>query len=188
MGEAMNRRGILEWAFIFVATTAVFLLPSLGPQVHAQQGCVDLRAIGQGANPTNHPINPETDSWGGDVWGTLGSEFRAGYFSGNDGDIIGHGTKGISNSARNGHYVFFFGDDSFTFEVTQATFNFPPGKAGIGQYKGHGNILAGTGRFQYVSGSMDWEAPFIAWSLADGSFTARGNFTITATICGISAQ
>jgi hypothetical protein len=181
----MNRKGILKLAFVCAATTAVFLLPSLGPQTHAQPGCATLRALGHGVLPTNHPINVETDTWGGDVWATLGSEFLTGYFSGNDGTYFGHQN---ANQARDGQYVFVFGADSFTFQVAQATFNFPPGKAGFGQYRGYGSIVAGTGRFQYASGNIDWEAPFIAWSPDGINLDGRANFTIRGTICGISPQ
>jgi hypothetical protein len=88
-------------------------------------------------------------------------------------------------SATGGHYVFVFGADSFTFEVAQATFNFPPGKAGFGQYKGHGSIVEETGRFQNASGNIDWEAPSVAWSPDGIILNGRANFTITGTICGI---
>jgi len=133
---------------------------------------------------SNHPINVETDTLGGDAWGTLGSEFLAGYFSGNDGNAVGHG-NGISNTATNGHYVFVFGTDSFTIEVAHAVFYFPFGKAGFGQYKGHPAIVTGTGRFQYASGSIYWEAPFIVWTPDGTNYYGRGNETITGTICGV---
>lgn len=181
----MTRRAILRLSFVFAVATATLFLPALGPLAHAQPGCASLRALGHGILPTNHPINVETDTWGGDVWAMLGSEFLTGYFSGNDGTYFGHQN---ANQARNGQYMFVFGANSFTFQVAQATFNFPPGKTGFGQYRGHGSIVAGTGRFQYASGNIDWEAPFIAWSPDETNLYGRANFTITGTICGISAQ
>ncbi len=168
--------------FVFAFAVVSFLLTALGPQVHAQQGCASLRALGHGILPSNHPINVETDTWGGDVWGTLGTEFLTGYFSGNDGDVAGHG---ISNTATNGHYVFVFGTDSFTMEVAHAVFNFPVGKAGFGQYKGHATIVSGTGRFQYASGSIDWEGPFIVWTPDGMNYYGRFNPTLTGNICGL---
>lgn len=167
---------------VFASAFVFFVLAQLGPQVHAQQGCASLRALGHGVLPTNHPIDIETDTWGGDFWGNLGSEFLSGYFSGNDGDAAGHG---VSNTATNGHYVFVSGTDSFTIEVAHAVFNFPIGKAGFGQYKGHATIVSGTGRFQYASGSIDWEGPFVVWSPDGTHFYGRFNPTITGTLCGV---
>jgi hypothetical protein len=178
----MKSKTIVAFTFVFTLGVAASLLPTLSPQLHAQQGCASLRALGHGILPTNHPINVETDTWGGDVWGTLGSEFLTGVFSGNDGTYFEHK---VSNQATNGHYVFVFGADSFTFEVAHATFNFPLGQAGFGQYRGHGNIVGRSGRFQYASGSIDWEAPFIAWPSGETGLNGRANFTITGTICGI---
>ncbi len=178
----MKHRAISALTFVFAFALVSFLATPLGPQVQAQQGCASLRALGHGILPSNHPINVEDDTWGGDAWGTLGSEFLTGYFSGNDGDAVGHG---ISNTATNGHYVFVFGTDSFTIEVAHAVFNFPIGQAGFGQYKGHATLISGTGRFQYASGSIDWEGPFIVWSPDGANYYGRFNPMITGTICGI---
>lgn len=167
--------------FVFAFAVVSFLLTALGPQVHAQQGCASFRALAHLVLPSAHPLS-DTDTWGGDVRGTLGGEFLTGYETGNDGDAVGHG---ISNTATNGHYVFVFGTDSFTMEVAHAVFNFPVGKAGFGQYRGHATIVSGSGRFQYASGSFDLEAPFIVWTPDGTNFYGRGNETITGTICGL---
>lgn len=181
----MNRRSILGLSIVLAMATSTLFLPAFGPPAHAQPGCASLRALGFGILPTNHPIDVENDTWGGDVLGMLGGEFVSGYFSGNDGNAIGHG---ISNTATNGHYEFVVGSDSFTIEVAHAVFNFPTGKAGFGEYKGHATIVAGTGKFQHASGSVDWEGPFFVWSPDGEHYYGRFNPTITGIICGISPQ
>jgi hypothetical protein len=181
----MNCRTILKLTLIFVAVAAAFLTAGLGPQAHAQQGCAPLRILIHFALPASHPIDPVNDTWGGDFWGILGADFVSGVVGGNDGTVVGHA---ISNQATNGHYVFLIGTDSFTMQVNHAEFNFPPGKAGFGQYRGHGSVVAGTGKFQYASGSIDWDAPFIVWSPDGTNFYARANMNAEGNICGISAQ
>jgi hypothetical protein len=182
----MKRRTVRALTIVFAFVAVTFLLTALGPQILAQQGCASLRALGHGVLPTNHQLS-DTDTWGGDVWGTLGSDFLTGTFTGNDGDIAAHGTKEISNSGTNGHYTFSFGNgDSFVMEVAHAVFNFPPGKAGFGEYKGHATIVSGTGKFATASGSIDWGGPFVVWTPDEGlTFSGRFNPTITGTICGI---
>ena len=124
----MKRRIVRALTIVFAFVAVTLLLTALGPHVLAQQGCASLRALGHGVLPTDHQLS-DTDTWGGDVWGMLGSEFLTGTFTGNDGDIAAHGTKGISNSGTNGHYTFSFGNgDSFVMEVAHAVFNFPPEK------------------------------------------------------------
>ena len=168
--------------FVFAIVAVAFLLNALGPQVQAQQGCASLRALAHLVLPSAHPLN-DSDTWGGEVWGTLGSEFLSGYLTGNDGNVVSHKNP---NQATNGQYVFTFaGGDSFTVVVEHALFNFPVGKVGFGQYKGHETIVAGTGTFQYASGSFDVEAPFIVWTPDGTSFYGRGSETITGTICGL---
>jgi hypothetical protein len=179
----MKRRIVRALTIVFAFAAVTFLLTSIGPQVHAQQGCADFRALAQLVLPSEHPLS-DTDSWGGAVWGTLGSEFLTGYMTGNDGNVASHKN---SNQATNGQYVFtFVGGDTFTVVVERpAVFNFPVGKAGFGQYKGHATIVAGTGKFQYASGSIYWEAPFIVWTPDGTNYYGRGNETITGTICGV---
>jgi hypothetical protein len=81
----MSRKPICAAVFILAAAFAAFLLLALGPQAQAQQGCMEFRAIGHGTLPTTHPLSPY-DTWGADIWGTLGGEFLSGYVTGNDGD------------------------------------------------------------------------------------------------------
>jgi len=185
-GEAtMNSRTILKLTFVFAVATAVFLLPALGSQAHAQQACATVRILVDEVLPAAHPIDPLNDTWGGDFWGTVGGEFVSGYMSGNDGTYFNHQN---SNQARNGHdkFVFGAGADTFTYEIAEATFNFPPGKAAFGQYKGHGNIEAGTGRFQYATGNLNLEGPFIVWLGPDETtLNGRASLMLTGTICGI---
>jgi hypothetical protein len=126
------------------------------------------------------PISP-TDTWGGPVYASLGGEFLLGYMGGNDGDIAGHGVIG---QARGGVYKVCFGDctDSFTYEVSNAVFPFPPGKVGVGYYKGNtAKIVKGTGRFELASGNLNVTAPFIVW---EGG--GRGSGEISGAICGVA--
>lgn len=172
----MKRRIVRTLTIVFAFAAVTFLLTALAPQVHAQQGCADFRAISQMVIPPDNPLGPD-DVWGGGVWGTLGGTFITGWVGGYDGDSASHG---VANKEKYGLYKFLFGTDSFTMQVTNARFNFPPAKAGFGQYRGHATIISGTGIFQYASGSIDWEAPFIGWDTG-----ARANMTITGKICGI---
>ena len=54
----MSRKPIFIVVFILGAAVAAFLLLALGPQAHAQQGCLEFRAIGHGTLPSPHPLSP----------------------------------------------------------------------------------------------------------------------------------
>jgi hypothetical protein len=179
-GFSMSRKPILALIFILGIAVAAFLLPALAPQAHAQQGCLEFRAIGHGTLPSPHPLSPY-DTWGADIWGYLGGEFLSGYVTGNDGATSWHGVTG---TGPNGSYTYVFGADTFVVEIAHATFPFPPGKAGLGYYRGAGKIVDGTGRFQNAWGNIDWEAPFIVYANAS-IFIGRANFEIRGNICGI---
>ena len=178
----MRRKTILALISVLVVAVAAFLLPALGPRAQAQQACTEFRAIGHATLPTTHPLSPD-DTWGADVWGTLGGEFLTGYVTGNDGDPHGNG---MSGQATNGHYTYTFGPgDSVVVEIGHAAWPFPPGKAGLGYYRGTGKIVQGTGRFQYASGNVDWAGPFIVWSPDGENFYGRFNAEIRGNICGV---
>ncbi len=178
----MTRKSILPLIIVLAVAVAAFLLPALGPRAQAQQACTPFRAVGQAALPTPHPMLP-TDTWGGDVYGSLGGEFLSGIFSGNDGETGGHGVTGMGT---NGSYTFVFGSDSFTTEVAHAAWPFPPGKAGMGDYRGTAKIVegSGTGRFQYAWGNLEWSGPFIVWFDQLGVH-GRYNADIRGNICGV---
>jgi hypothetical protein len=177
----MRRKTILALIFVFAAAVAAFLLPVLGPRAQAQQGCTEFRAIAQATLPTPHPMKAD-DTWGGDVYGTLGGQFLSGIFSGNDGN---QSWQGAGGTGKDGSYTFVFGSDSFTMEV-HAAFGFPPGKVGLGDYRGSAKIVpgTGTGRFQYASGNLEWAGPFIVWSQGE-NFYGRFNAEIRGNICGV---
>jgi hypothetical protein len=176
----MKRRTILALISVLVVAVAAFLLPALGPRAQAQPACTEFRAIGQATLPTPHPLLP-TDTWGGDVYGSLGGEFLSGIFSGNDGN---QSWQGAGGTGKNGSYTFVFGSDSFTMEV-HAAFGFPPGKVGLGDYKGAAKIVQGTGRFENASGNLQWAGPFIVWSPDGENFYGRFNPDIRGNICGV---
>lgn len=175
----MKRKTIVALIFVFAAVAA-FLPPTLGTLAQAQQACSEFRAIAHGTLPTTHPLS-QTDTWGADVWGTLGGDFLSGYFTGNDGTISQHGVALLST---NGSYTFVFGTDSFTIEVAHAVAPLPPGEAGLGDYRGTATIVQGTGRFAYASGNIQTSGPFIVWFDQSGVH-GRGNFEIRGNICGV---
>jgi hypothetical protein len=176
----MRRKTILVLISVLAVAVVAFLLPALGPRAQAQQACTPFRAVGQAALPTPHPMLA-TDTWGGDVYGSLGGEFLSGIFSGNDGD---QSWQGAGGTGKNGLYKLVFGSDSFTMEV-HAAFGFPPGKVGLGDYKGNGKIVQGTGRFENASGNLAWAGPFIVWSPDGENFFGRFNPEIRGNICGV---
>ena len=179
----MKSKTILALIFVFAVGAAAFLLPALGQRAQAQQACTPFRAVGHAALPTPHPLSPD-DTWGGDVYASLGGEFLSGIFSGNDGDTAGHGMTGMGT---NGSYTFVFGTDSFTMEVGHAAWPFPPGKVGLLDYRGQAKIVegSGTGRFLYASGNLQWAGPAIVWSPDGENFYGRFNPEITGSICGV---
>jgi hypothetical protein len=179
----MRRKTILALIFVLGAAVAAFLLPALGPRAQAQQGCTEFRAIGQASLPAPIPLHPDTDTWGGSVYGSLGGEFLSGIFSGNDGN---QSWQGAGGTGRNGSYEFVFGSDRFTMEV-HAAFGFPPGKVGLGNYRGSAKIVegSGTGRFANASGNLDWAGPFIVWTPDGENFYGRYNAEIRGNICGV---
>ncbi len=164
-----------------VALAVAFLLPAVGSRVQAQSACMEFRAVGQAILPTPHPLKPD-DVWGGDAYGTLGGQFITGIFSGNDGIGNEHGVPGMG---RDGLYTFVFGTDSFTMVVHHATWPFPPGKVGLGYYRGTAKIMQGTGRFQNASGNLDWAGPFIVWTPDEVNYYGRYNAEIRGSICGV---
>jgi len=172
-----------RWMFIGGCILAVaVLLPGLGPPAQAQSRCTEFRAVAHLILPTNHQTSPD-DTWGADVWGTLGGEFLTGYFTGNDGNTRGHGVTGMGD---NGTYTYTFGGDSFTV-VNEGVWNFSPGKAGLGYARAHQTIMQGTGRFQYASGMIELTAPFIVWPDAASPFGVygRGSGALRGNICGV---
>jgi hypothetical protein len=176
----MKRKTIFALIFVFALGAAAFLLPALGSRAQAQQACTEFRAIGQEALPTPHPLLP-TDTWGGDVYATLGGDFLSGIVSGNDGDMS---SQGVGVTAKNGFYTYVFGTDSFTVEEHAAA-GWAPGKVGLGDFRGEAKIVAGTGRFENASGNLTVAGPFIVWSPDGENYYGRFNAEIHGSICGV---
>ncbi len=181
----MGKAALSLIVFLGIALASLSLL-TMNPAVPAQQPCTPFHAIGQATLPTPHPILPD-DVWGGDFYGSLGGEFVSGYFSGNDGEPgPPHARPGLGT---NGHYKFVFdsanGDDSFIMEVGHAAWPFPPGKVGMGEYRGNAQIVQGTGRFANASGHINWQGPFIVWTADNINYSGKFNAEISGSVCGI---
>jgi hypothetical protein len=169
-----------------VILTVVVFLPGLGLSAQAQGPCTEFRGIAQEILPTPVPLKPD-DTWGGYVYASLGgSELLLGIVSGNDGNTRGQGVAGMGD---NGSYTFVFGGgvDSFKVEIPHAVWPFPPGKIGVGYYRGNGKILQGTGRFYNASGVLDWSGPAVVWPDANSPFGIYGRFNaeVRGSICGV---
>lgn len=177
----MRGKTIIALTFVFAIAVAAFLLPALRPRAQAQQACTEFRALGHGTLPTTHPLSPD-DTWGADVWGTLGGQFVSGFVTGNDGNTFGHGVTGMGTS---GSYTYVFGTDTFVVEIAHAAWPFPPGKLGLGYYRGAGKVVQGTGRFHNASGNVDWEGPFIVWTPDGENYYGRFNPEIRGNVCGV---
>jgi hypothetical protein len=179
----MGRKITICLIFAFAVAVAVLLLPAAA---QAQGQCTEFRAIGQATLPSPYSLlvgGPNV--WGGDVYGSLGGEFLSGIFSGNDGTSYEHG---VSNVGTNGTYVFNFGPDgSFTMNVSHAAWPFPPGKVGLGDYRGTAKIVQGSGRFATAAGNLEWRGPFIVWLDNNSPFGVQGRYNaeIKGFICGV---
>jgi hypothetical protein len=171
----MKRKITIGAIFVFAVAALAWLLPATA---QAQQGCTEFRAIGQATAPSPYILVGD-DMWGGNVYGSLGGEPLSGIFSGNDGDLTGHGVTGMGT---NGTYVFDFGSDSFTMVVSHAAWPAPPGKVGLLEYRGTAKIVQGTGRFETAAGNLEWSGPAI---IIPSLFHAYFNAEIKGFICGV---
>jgi hypothetical protein len=178
-------------ARLFAFCAALLLSHASTGLAETKPGCLDFRAVGHATAPSLHPYLP-TDIWGADLWGVLGGQLVSGYITGNDGDVSDHGA---SSTGKNGSYHVALKDSqggamgSFWIQV-HSEFSFPPGKAGVGYYKGLGIIVQGKGEqmFAYASGSFDWAGPFVAWddTTNELGFSGRFNPEIKGSICGLT--
>ncbi len=181
----MKRTNILSLITVFAVVIATLLVSP--PRPRAQGNCTGFRAVIHGFLPTPIPMR-EGDTWGGQVYGTLGwDELLLGNISGNDGeDGPGQGWTGMG---KGGSYIYDFGEDgSFTVEVPNAVWPFHPGQILFGNYNGHGNVVGGTGRFQNASGNLFISGPFMVYSLDNwATVNGRWNGEISGNICNVSA-
>lgn len=185
----MKRKSIVALTFVFALAAGAFLLPTLGTPAQAQPGCLEFRGIVHGVLPTPYPL-ALTDTWGGDVYASLGGEIIHGVLSGNDGVTLGHGP--IVGQGRGGSYKICIQypacTDSFTYEVPTAVFNFSPGKVGLGEYRGNtAKIAGGTVRFSSASGNLNIAGPFIVWPDSTSSIGLSGRWSgeYSGSICGV---
>lgn len=178
----MKGKGSLLLIFILGVIAVALLLLPLSPQARTPQACTEFRAIGQATYPTPHQLNPD-DSWGGDFYGSLGGEVLIGIFSGNDGNVLQHGVTGMGT---NGRYIFVFDSGgSFIMDVGHAAWPFPPGKVGMGEYRGTAKINGGTGRFKNAWGNLNWQGPFIFYTLNGVDYIGKYNAEIRGAVCGV---
>lgn len=169
----MRLKPILALSFVFAIAGAI--------SAQAQQQCMEFRAFGQASLPSPYPIYTY-NTWGGDVYASLDGQLLLGIFSGGGEDVLSHGVNGVG---RDGFYKFVFGEnDSFTIQFPHAVWPFPPGQAGIGEYKGEGIIVDGTGRFGNSWGKITWFGPFIVGIPGD-IFYARANSDFKGRVCGV---
>ncbi len=168
----MRLKPALALSFILAITAAI--------PIQAQQPCMDLQLLMQASLPSPYPIYLY-NTWGGNVYATLGGKFLQGIFSGGGEEAQSHGVNAVG---KDGFYKFVFGvADSLTIQFTHAVWPFPPGKGGIGEYKGEGRIVEGTGRFANAWGNVTWSAPFIMWVEGQNLY-ARANGFIKGSVCG----
>jgi hypothetical protein len=175
-----------------VVVLAIGLLLWPTPTAQAQQGCKSFQAIAQAAIPSSRPLGLVRDVWGGPLFGVLGDEFLTGVFSGNDGARESNAKIG---QKRDGSYTMGFGcqesagvyvcTDTITYEVANAIYTPPPG---FGRYIGNtAKITGGTGQFQFASGNLNVNGPFIAWPDSSSLFklSGRWNPEISGFVCGV---
>jgi len=174
------------------AVILVFLVLWIsGMSVQAQEKCKAFHSVAQGVLPSPNPFT-ETDTWGGTIFGNLGTEFLQGGLSGNDGTEYPHGPISIfkgglyklcltPNATWNGPSEC---QDSFTYKA-QAVVIWPAGES-LGFYKATAKIVKGTGRFASASGQLEIEGPFIVWVDPGSAFgvSGRWNAQIDGKICG----
>jgi hypothetical protein len=185
----MKRSTIFVFALVLALTVGILIWP--GSQAQAQQGCKQFDALAQASLPSSTPLFKTVDIWGGLLYGMLGEELiPQGALSGNDGQDTWHGAIGIG---RDGSYTVCVNypacSDSFTYEVHNAVFPFPPGKA-VGFYIGNtAKIATGTGRFISATGNLNVSGPAFAWPDSDPSnpLGARGrwNVQLSGKVCGV---
>ncbi len=168
----MRLKLVFVLSFLLAITSAM--------PMRAQKPCMELRAFAQASLPSPYPIYLY-NAWGGNVYGMLGGQFVQGIFSGGGEAAESHG---VNTVGRDGFYKFVFGADSLTVQFTNAVWPFPPGKRGIGEYKGEGKIVEGTGRFANAWGNVTWSGPFIVWVEGESVY-ARFNADIKGSVCGV---
>lgn len=180
----MKRPSIL----VCVVTVAVAIVVCLAGRTPVQaQSCVPFRGIAQASLPAESPLHPE-DAWGGTAYTALNGEILYGLIGGYE--VPGNETQ---HGGRLGLYQVYLCPssvpctDSITYEVQNGVWGFAPGKVGLGNYKGNGAIVSGTGRFAGASGNVSTSGPWILWSDSTSPIGVRGrwNAEIRGNVCGV---
>ena len=188
----MKLKIVVAVSFICVLAFAVTFLPVAGSTVHAYDRCKSFHALLHFSLPTPNQFD-SGDTWGGPVFGNLGTEFLQGGISGNDGIEYPHGPTSMF---KDGIYKACLTSapawggpndclDSFTYKA-QAVVIWPAGES-LGSYKATAKIVKGTNRFASASGHLEIEAPFIVWPDPNSAFgvSGRGNAELNGKICAI---
>ena len=171
----MKRKIVVALTSLFVLAFAIAFLPVAGSTVQAYDRCKSFHALLHFALPTPDQFDAG-DTWGGAVFGNLGTAFLQGGISGNDGTEYPHGPMSIF---KDGLYKVCLTSapawggpsdclDSFTYKA-QAVVIWPAGES-LGSYKATAKIVKGTNRFRSASGHLEIEAPFIVWADANNVF------------------
>ena len=180
------------FGLILAFAIGTVLWPSRG-SAQGQSGCRSFQAIAQATVPSSTPLGLIADVWGGPLYGMLGEEFLFGLISGNDGARESNANIG---QKRDGSYTMGFGchmrldgiydcTNTITYEVANTVYSRPPG---FGRYIGNSTkIVGGTGRFQFVSGNLNVNGPFIAWPDANSrvKLSGRWNPELSGFVCGV---
>ena len=188
----MKSKSIIALTFVFALALAAIFLPVAGSTVQANDRCQAFHMFVQGTLPTPNQFAP-TDTWGGPIFGNLGTGFLQGGISGNDGTEYPHGSYSIF---KDGFYkacltpASTWGGpndclDSVTYKA-QAFVIWPAGDS-LGSYKATAKIVKGTGRFASASGHLEIEGPFIVWPDTNSPFGVSGRWDaqFNGRLCGV---
>ena len=188
----MQVKSVVAIASVFILALAVIFLPVAGSAVQAEGRCKPFHAVLHFSLPTPNQFD-SADTWGGPIFGNLGSEFVQGGISGNDGTEYPHGPMSIF---KDGLYKACLTSaaswggpndclDSFTYKP-QAVVIWPAGES-LGSYQATAKIVRGTNRFASASGHLEISAPFIVWPDPNSVFgvSGRGNADVNGRICGV---
>jgi len=188
----MKLNRVLAVSSVFAVALVAIFLPVAGSTVQAHDSCKSFHAVLQFILPTPNQFDP-SDTWGGPIFGNLGTEFLQGGISGNDGTEYPHGSMSIF---KDGLYKVCLTPaaawggasdclDSFTYKA-QAVVIWPAGES-LGSYKATAKIMKGTHRFASASGHLEIQTPFIVWPDPNSVFTVsgRGSAEVNGKICNV---
>ncbi len=160
--------------------------------VQAQAPCQSFEALGQMIIPTQQPL--ETGHrWGGQIYIKMGDEYLQGLISGDDGQVVrqpntGHGRGGLyiigfNCTAGTPHWTC-----AETIRIAVPNSIFGPTAPIYDQYQGNSAYFdGGTGRFEYATGNITLNGPYIVWNTPGGPTPRTGRFNpeLKGHICGV---